>query len=218
MFTFYCYPVFLQTRVFPTALPPSLFSDLERQSPLEGKEKCILQLLASLSILRWPAGQTRMCLGRIKFCVSCPFVGFSSSLPQSSHLSQGSSIHFKPILQSRMPQNSIFIHLKHGAGPFYKYSVSNKTLLICILSQESSGYAGAGDVQRSDLQTPPVCTQHSTRWTKKAHTQKQSSVVCIFFFLEGIIKKKKTVTMFTFKDRDKDWKKLSLFISVFMCC
>ena len=128
------------------------------------------------------------------------------------------TIHFKPILQSRMPQNSIFIHLKHGAGPFYKYSVSNKTLLICILSQESSGYAGAGDVQRSDLQTPPVCAQHNTRWTKKAHRQKQSSVVCIFFsWKESLKKQNKTVTMFTFKDRDEDWK-LSLFISVFLCC
>lgn len=28
------------------------FFDLERQSPLEGKEKCILQPLASLSILQ----------------------------------------------------------------------------------------------------------------------------------------------------------------------
>ena len=127
------------------------------------------------------------------------------------------TIHSKPILQSRMPQNSIFIHLKHGASPFYKYSVSNKTLLICILSQESSGYAGAGGVQRSDLQTPPMCTQHSTGWTQKVHTQKQSSVVCIFFSWKESFKNKTKLQQRSPLRTDEDCKKLSLFISMFLC-
>lgn len=157
MFTFYCYPVFLQTRVFPTPLPPSLSSDLQRHSPLEGKEKCILQPLASLSNQNVFRKDKALCL--LPFC----WLFFLLAPKQPPFPREVPTIHSKPILQSKMPQNSIFIHLKHGASPFYKYSVSNKTLLICILSQESSGYAGAGGVQRSDLQIPPACTQHSTR-------------------------------------------------------
>lgn len=129
------------------------------------------------------------------------------------------TIHSKPILQSRMPQNFIFIHLKHGADPFYKYSVSNKTLLICIFSQNQVDML---ELVMCKDQTcrPHPCAPNTALDEPGKYIHRNRMLLSAFFFSwkESLKKKKGGETTFTFKDSDEDWKKLSLFISMFLCC
>ena len=71
-------------------------------------------------------------------------------------------------------------------------------------------------VCKDQISRPHLCAPSTALYVPLKHIHRNRVLLSAFFFLEGIIKK--LLTAFIFKDRDEDRKKLSLFISMFLCC
>ena len=220
VFTFYSYPILLQTKFFLTPLSPSLFSNLERMTPFNKRKMALTSPLQ-----RWMlfSDLKKKSLWRAMLCASCSSVSFSlvcfpSSLLKTSHFSWRNSCSPLQALSPIMNATKFWLYSFKAWGwpslqilfliiPFWyasiQYNKVNKVALKLLLCKDQ-------------LSRPYLCVSITTPCCAFLNSTYRETQIFYYLHIFSWKNSQKTVAKFTFKDGDEVERNFHFHLNVFV--